>query len=473
MKTVTGAKYYDIQWDDAPDFSSPTNSGYRTTTSYTLTTAQALPFGKIYWRAQAKDAAGNESGWSDARWFNVTILKAPANGSYTTNTKPPFSWAAAAGALEYLIQVDDDPGFSLPEINVLRPPSTSYMHLTPLPFGKYYWKMQVRTAGGWGDWTPANQFTVSPPLLPAPVLDSPANASYTNVPQPHFYWNPVAGVSVTYELWVDRQSTFTAPVDVVISDLFGTSAIPPTALADGKYYWKVRAINYLGVPGAWSSVRYLTVDTIAPPLPVLSTPLNGAAVLTNVPTLAVKAVTGAKYYIFEWDDAPDFDSPLGDSGFKTTTSYKLTLAQALPFGKVYWRAVSFDAAMNTAGATDPRWFDVTILKTPANGSYTTNTKPTFSWVAVPGATFYMIQVDDNPDFTSTVFSMTRPPSTSFTHSVPLAYGKYYWRMMVYTPTGDWGPYTPANQFTVTPPLLKAPVLLSPASGTPTNDPTPA
>ena len=337
---------------------------------------------------------------------------------------------------------------------------------------KYYWRMRVNTAGGPGDWTPANLFTVSPPLLPAPVLDSPANASYTNVPQPHFYWNPVAGVSVTYELWVDRQSTFTAPVDVVISDLFGTSAIPPTALADGKYYWKVRAINYLGVPGAWSSVRYLTVDTIAPPLPVLSTPLNGAAVLTNVPTLAVKAVTGAKYYIFEWDDAPDFDSPLGDSGFKTTTSYKLTLAQALPFGKVYWRAVSFDAAMNTAGATDSRWFDVTILKTPANGSYTTNTKPTFSWVAVPGAVLYQIEVDDDEDFGSLVLGLTRPPSTSYTHSVPLAYGKYYWRMMVYNAAGVWSVYTPANQFTVTPPLLPAPVLLSPASGTPTNDPTP-
>ena len=63
--------------------------------------------------------------------------------------------------------------FSSPEIDVLRPPSTSYTHLTPLPFGKYYWKMQVRTAGGWGDWTPANQFTVTPPLLKAPVLVFP------------------------------------------------------------------------------------------------------------------------------------------------------------------------------------------------------------------------------------------------------------------------------------------------------------
>ena len=164
-----------------------TNSDYQTTTSYTLTTAQALPFGKVYWRAQAKDAAGNESGWSDARWFNVTILKAPANGSFTTNTKPPFSWAAAAGALELPDPGGyDDPGFHSPEINEPRPPSTSYTHPTPLAFGKYYWRMQVNTPGGWGDWTPANQFTVSPPLLPAPVLDSPANASYTNVPQPLF-----------------------------------------------------------------------------------------------------------------------------------------------------------------------------------------------------------------------------------------------------------------------------------------------
>ncbi len=28
-------------------------------------------------------------------------------------------------------------------IDVIRPPSTSYTHLTPLAFGKYYWRMQV------------------------------------------------------------------------------------------------------------------------------------------------------------------------------------------------------------------------------------------------------------------------------------------------------------------------------------------
>ena len=277
---------------------------------------------------------------------------------------------------------------------------------------------------------------------------------------------------VTYELWVDSQSGFTAPVDAIYTGLTDTTKEVEAALPDGAKYWKVRAVNYLGIPGAWSSSRSLTVDTIAPPKPLLSAPLNGAAILTTVPALSVKSVTGAKYYDFQWDDAADFDTPLGESGYRTTTSYTLTTAQALKFGKVYWRAQSKDAAGNELGWTEPRWFNVTILKTPANGSYTTNTKPTFSWVAVPGATLYMIQVDDNPDFTSTVFSMTRPPSTSFTHSVPLAYGKYYWRMMVYTPTGDWGPYTPANQFTVTPPLLPAPVLLSPASGTPTNDPTP-
>ena len=182
-------------------------------------------------------------------------------------------------------------------------------------------------------------------------------------------------------------------------------------------------------------------------------------------------MTGAKYYLFEWDDAPDFGSPVGDSDLRTSTSYKLTTAEALPFGRYYWRAVSFDAAMNTSGATDSHWFDVTFMKSPMSGSYTTNTKPTFSWAAVPGATLYHIEVADNPDFTSS-FGTTVPPSTSYTFATPLAHGKYYWRMMAYTPLGDWGPKMPANQFTVTQPLLPAPVMLTPANAGFVNDAIP-
>ena len=134
----------------------------------------------------------------------------------------------------------------------------------------------------------------------------------------------------------------------------------------------------------------------------------------TTPTLAVKAVTGAKYYLFEWDDAPDFGSPSRNSSLKTSTSYKLTTAQALPFGRFYWRAVSYDAAMNTTGATDSRWFNVTIHEVPANGSYTTKTKPPFSWRQSRERCNTMLQVDDNEDFGSPVLSWTIPPSTSYT-----------------------------------------------------------
>ena len=259
--TVAGAKTYEYKWalneGDLP--ASPLGTTTKTSTSYTLTALQALPYGRVYWQARAIDAAGNASPWSVPQRFNVTIMKTPANLSFTTSTKPVFTWVAVSGALGYQFQLADNEDFISP-IDLPLPPSTSYTPPSPLGTGKYYWR--VKTNGG--EWMLPNQFTITTPLLPAPVLDSPANASFTNAPQPHFSWNPVAGGSVTYELWVDRQSTFTAPVDVMINDLVGTTATTPTALADGKYYWKVRAINYLGVPGAWSLVRYLTVDTDPP-----------------------------------------------------------------------------------------------------------------------------------------------------------------------------------------------------------------
>jgi hypothetical protein len=40
-------------------------------TQYTLTSAEALPDGKYYWRVKAVDGAGNESGWTTGHLFTV------------------------------------------------------------------------------------------------------------------------------------------------------------------------------------------------------------------------------------------------------------------------------------------------------------------------------------------------------------------------------------------------------------------
>ena len=62
---------------------------------------------------------------------------------------------------------------------------------------------------------------------------------------------------------------------------------------------------------------------------------------------------------------------------------------------------AIDAAENQSEWSAPRTFTVTIHTAPANGAFTTDTTPTFTWVAVTGAT-YRLSVADNVDFTSPV-----------------------------------------------------------------------
>ena len=337
VSAVTGGASYQYQWDDAADFSTPLGTSVWTGTSYTLTAGQALPFGQVYWRAQARDAAWNESGWSDARLLNVTILGAPANGSYTTNTKPVFSWAAAAGALEYRLRVDDSAAFDSPEIDLNRPVSTSYTPVVALPTARYYWQMQVRTAAGWSNWTPVYSFTVTPALPAVPVQDVPVAGQISYVNTPELKWKSAVNGN-TYQVQISKVSTFiTTEADVVGG--VGILNYTTGPLINGVHYWRVRAVNSLGIAGAWSGARAFTVVT--PTAPVLTSPYNNT-VLIAIPNYVWTSSVGAKTYQFQYARDVAFTSPTTVNGL-TSTTYK---PASLSFGVYYWHVRAIDAAGN-------------------------------------------------------------------------------------------------------------------------------
>jgi len=68
---------YSLEVDTTSDFSQPILQQTDIPgTSYTLTSAQALPKGEYYWRVEAVDGASNESGWSQP-WLLKSGLMAP------------------------------------------------------------------------------------------------------------------------------------------------------------------------------------------------------------------------------------------------------------------------------------------------------------------------------------------------------------------------------------------------------------
>jgi hypothetical protein len=93
--------------------------------------------------------------------------------------------------------------------------------------------------------------------LPAPVPEFPANgATVTAGQQVSFFWQPVNGAA-SYELQVANNASFTPPL--VLDRKPSGNQVNTSTLPVGSLFWRVRALDSLGNPGAWSVTFQLTV----------------------------------------------------------------------------------------------------------------------------------------------------------------------------------------------------------------------
>ncbi len=89
--------------------------------------------------------------------------------------------------------------------------------------------------------------------LPAPTLLSPANdARFPPGQAISFDWTDVAGAA-SYTIQIDDADTFTAPLTV--NQTVTQSATTISGLPTQRLWWRVRANDASGNPGAWSAVR--------------------------------------------------------------------------------------------------------------------------------------------------------------------------------------------------------------------------
>jgi hypothetical protein len=107
----------------------------------------------------------------------------------------------------------------------------------------------------------SGSLTVTAPTapLPAPTLMFPADKARFSPGQAiTFDWSDVAGAA-SYTIQIDDSNTFAAPQIVnqtVTSSTYTTSTLPTR-----KMWWRVRAHDAAGNPGAWSSVREIEVKS--------------------------------------------------------------------------------------------------------------------------------------------------------------------------------------------------------------------
>jgi hypothetical protein len=261
---------YWIQIDDEAGFSQPYvyENWAVMDNSYTHAFSRN---GTYYWRVSARDTAYNWSPWSEN--YELTILAppgqptltSPSDGTMGKDNTPTFEWTPGSNADNHRLLVDNDNDFSSPEQDVLLGASdTTYTIVAEnsLPDGSYSWKViaiNEVSENGSTVW----RFTIDtvPPGVPA--LLAPDNGRTVRENTPTFNWSDVSDPSgLTYALEVARDAEFNSLVlakyDLVVSSYRPTAA---EALADGTYYWRVRAIDKANNAGDFSPAWSFTVDT--------------------------------------------------------------------------------------------------------------------------------------------------------------------------------------------------------------------
>ena len=342
---VNDATSYRIQIDNDADFSSPALNTTSPVPNYTVTTP--LSYSTYYWRIQGTDVLGNVGAWSQTGRFAVTILKSPNDGASTIDNTPAFKWLSFAGAVNYQFEVDNTADFSSP-VATYTGLNLGYTVTTPLAGGTYYWRVCVDTGSGCG-WMPAWTLTVTTAPPAKPVQTAPAKNQLTNDNTPTFTWSSALG-GTQYELQIDNNSVFRSPDQTVTQSGLLFTAAP---LADGKWYWRVRAINSDGAPGAWSQKLAFTVDTTPPVIPLLVSPANAATSTNTKLKIEWVKVTGATRYELQLQPQ-GATIPVIDMSNKT----KYTPPTPLDYGTYEWRVRAVDKANNPSGWSEWRTFTI-------------------------------------------------------------------------------------------------------------------
>jgi predicted phage tail protein len=301
-----------------------------------------------------------------------------------------------------------------------------------------------------------------PPPPVAPALISPADGA-TEAQPLTFDWTDVEG-AVSYTIQVDEISDFGAPL--IMSATPTASQFTTSSLPDGNWFWRVRAVDSAGTPGAWSVVRRIAVQSAAPPppptpgAPSLVSPADGAQVAQPF-TFDWSDVAAAAWYTIEVDDASSFVAPLVWAA--TTTPSELATS-SLPNGTLFWRVRAYNSDGVGGPVSDVRTVQVQAsapppapppgpLPAPAQLSpaddarFSPGQQITFDWSEVAGAGTYTIQIDDSESFSAPLIVDDTSAFSQLTTST-LPTRRMWWRVRANDGSGAPGSWSARRRFEV-------------------------
>lgn len=431
---------------------------------WSFTQPTSLADGSHTIKVTATDAAGNVSSFSNVNSFIVDttppaapMVVSPANGSGTNHNTPNILGTAEANSTVTVFVDGSEQGTCIADVAG----NWSFVQPASLSDGAHTVKARAGdAAGNVSVDSNTNTFTVDTAPPAAPSVIAPANGSITNGSTPVCTGTAVPNSIV--HVFMDGSETGTITADGAGSWSF-TSASP---LYDGYHTVKASASDWLGNTSAYSNPNAFTVDTVSPDAPVITTPLSGSVAHVSKPILSGTAEPDSTLTVFI-DGAPFTIYADGTGSWHTESS-------GLADGNHTISVQASDAAGNTGPGSGTNTFtvDTSVLPVitvavPADGNVINSMAPDFSGTAEPK---FAVDVYVDGAFINTV---TANAAGAWSLNAPLS--------LIDGPHSVYAEITAAshtiqsgtNAFTVdtTPPA--APLVITPAYGSGTNDNTPA
>lgn len=180
----------------------------------------------------------------------------PAKREVLTASKVTFDWDDITGATQYKIQVSKDRDFSTTLFRITTSES-GYFYDTYLKYSTaYFWRIKFEKDGVWSAWSPVWKFTSMDPLS-APALIEPDHKLRVDSSSVTLAWEPVPNATL-YLVQIAKDSSFI----IRIKQERLTSTSFTYTLKDGRYYWRVRALDPFKAKSPWSEVRIIKVDAV-------------------------------------------------------------------------------------------------------------------------------------------------------------------------------------------------------------------
>lgn len=338
-----------------------------------------------------------QSGLSVASPNHMTVVTSPAPPAlFITDINPTsfrVNWSAVPTAISYLVQQDDNAGFSSPNSeSIVNAPLTNAIVNSVLP------SVYVRVR--------ANSPSSSSVYASLPVtlgnFTPVANPSPSNVTTSSFQanWSNVSGAT-GYQLDVASDAAFTNIVT-------GYSSLPvsgPTYTVTGLtscvgYYYRLRAAVSSGL-SSWSNVVGPITTLTTPPLAPLSAPASEISSTEFRANWAAPS-SGCVPTDYRIDVASNasFTTLIVSNQLASVTNH--TVTGLTPGVTYYYRVRSTNSAGTSSNSTITSVTTGNYAPVLLPASAITNTSFIANWQAVSGASGYTLDVSTNPTFATKV-----------------------------------------------------------------------